>query len=103
MVVNATYFANMTNVTRLSQTISYVQSVTGDQFGNMLLVSIFAVVFFSLKSYTTERAATAASFMTFISAVMLSPIGLAGANQIIITAIFTLITVFWLYYSRHSQ
>jgi len=103
MVLNTTGFANASNLTGFVDIINYANVATGYIVGDTLLIGVFVVTFLALKNYPTERAFTTASFLTFLSAVMLSILGLAGEKQIILSTIAFLAATFMMYYNSRGQ
>ena len=65
--------------------IRYANSTTGNVMGDLLLVSIFFIMFFSFKlNYSFEDTLTTSSFMTFVIGLFLYLAGITSLYLIII-------------------
>lgn len=51
-----------TNIQNMTGLLDWSMEVTGNQFGHLLLLAIFMVMFITFKRYTTERAFGVATF-----------------------------------------
>jgi len=85
-----------TNVTGLGSLFTYVNTITNQLFAFMMLISLYFIVFFSIKqTYITEKALVIASFITMISAYFFWTLQLITTKIMIL---FILILAFSLLY-----
>ena len=68
--------------------------ITGNWFGIFILMFVFFVSFTSLKLYATEKAFLASSTITFVIAVLLSPLYIVQPIWIIIPLIMMVVGFF---------
>ena len=94
----ATPLPNATSHVTMPDFLNWANLATGNYFGILFLILIFAVTFFALKRFTTGRALMASSFVTLISSIILRAMGLVPAWILIIFAIlFTGSTMYSLF------
>ena len=77
------------NITDVTQLATYANTVTNNGFWNGIIVAIWFVLFFSLKSYRTETAVISASFVCTILSLILSFLGLVNGIWPIVFAVAT--------------
>jgi len=82
-------FPNATNVTTYEGLMQYNNIVTDGMFGLFLIVGIFLISFGATGQYRKEVSFAFASFITLISAVLLSGLGVVGGHIVVIAAVFT--------------
>lgn len=75
---------------------TYANSVTNDLLGIGLLVTIFAIFFISFINHGPERSFSYASIITFISSVFFWIMGIATPYAMIVTALMTAVSIFFL-------
>jgi hypothetical protein len=63
-----TYANPTTYGMKFSDILRYVNDVTQNWFGNLVIFAIFIIAFVCMKNYSTKKAFTAASFITTILA-----------------------------------
>ena len=72
-------FAHPQNVTTFQQQLCYINTLTdvgsGGMIGPLLLLLIGGVLFFMMKSYSTEKAFSVSMLITGILGIMLAAIG----------------------------
>lgn len=79
-----TYPTTMTGIYGLA---TWVNTVTGGWFWSLILLALFAILFFSFKSYQTSRAFAGASFITMVVGILMGAIGLIPVKIIILCII----------------
>jgi hypothetical protein len=80
---------NLTNVTNQNNMVGIYQvanQITGGWFGILILVAIWIIAFIALKSYRTNAAFSAASFLAAVCSIFLTLLGLLSEMGIYITA-----------------
>jgi hypothetical protein len=80
-------FPNVTNVTTYEGLLTYNNTVTDGMFGLFLIIGIFLVAFGATGQYRKEVSFTFASFITLVSAVLLSGLGVVGGHIVVICAV----------------
>ncbi len=84
----------MPNVTQPVELFQYVQNdLVGGIFGVAILISIFVITFLSVRSDET-RALPAALFLTTISSLLLSILGLVAPQYVAGLAALTALSIF---------
>lgn len=79
-------YANPTNVTTVTELWEYNNTVTDDIFTYFILFAIWGVMFFaSSRAGRQDYALVGASFITFISAVLLVILDLATMGPVLLT------------------
>ena len=96
------YF-NWTNITSPTDLFNYANIVTNNWFGLMLIISIFIILFISFKSYETEKAFSATTFISTIIALLLSLMGILSPEYVIIMIVLTAISVILLFFRPERQ
>lgn len=72
---------------------AYANTATGQLFGIGLLATFFLITFISLKSFETEKAFTAAAFVTVVLAILLHAAGILPLIAVIVPVAMLLIGV----------
>ena len=90
---------NSTNLLDMMVALNNHSSING-WFGHLFLITIFIVMLIAMKNYTMMRAIAAASFMSFIFAVLLNIAGLVPELDVTILMIITIISIVGLYLER---
>ena len=80
-------YAYPTNITKMADLAIWTNNVTSGYFWSLILFALFAILFFSFKSYSTERALATSSFVTMIIAIMFGVIGLVSSYVVILTMV----------------
>lgn len=79
-------FPNATNVTTITELWEYNNTVTDDIFTYFILFTIWGVMFFaSSRAGRQDYAIVGASFVTFISALLLTILGLASMGPVLLS------------------
>lgn len=82
------------NLTDINQTINYVSSVTNDMFGLSMLLIIFSISFFALKTrFPTNEAMASSMFTVTLSSIMFWLLGVLPAETPPILAMMTAFSV----------
>jgi chromate transport protein ChrA len=76
------------NFTGLYSVGNYVNSVTDGLFWTIIMISVYAVLFFSMKGYGTERAIGYSSFIGAILSILLFTIGFVPASVLVFSILF---------------
>ena len=76
--------------------MQYNNNAAEGGFGMIMLLSIFAVSFFSLKTYTSERAFGASMFITTMASYFLVILGMVSIGIAVTATIITAFTIFFL-------
>ena len=76
-------YSEIPEVTDILSPFTYANTLTSGWFGGFIMLTIFSIVFMSLKLYNTEKAFLTASLITFVCSVILVPTGIT--NPIITT------------------
>ena len=72
---------------------TYVNTGSGSVYGILALISIWVVLFLSLKYYATEAAMVTASFVTAVVAIMLVIVGIVPEVVLVFVAIIAAISI----------
>ena len=86
-------YAYPSNITNLVDMAKWTNVVTVGFFWPLILLGLFCILFFSFKSYSTERALATSSFITMIIAIMLGIIGLVSSYIVVLTIVIAGISV----------
>lgn len=81
------------NFTSFLDIFTYMNTVTGNVFGYLLLGSFFLVAFLSLKGWPTERAFLASIVFTLIVGVMLAALSIVNPAVITVLVLLTGIAI----------
>ena len=92
-----------TNITNLAGLALWANSVTGSLFWPLILLGLFAIMFFSLKNYPMERSFATSSFVTAIIGIMFYLIGLVSAYIVVGIMVVTAISVIVLRNSNNRE
>jgi len=88
------------NATGIQDLLSYANVVTDNMFGLLMLITIFAIAFISMKQYPTEKALTASSFMTMLTSYLFYVLGLIGSHIMLIFTVLTVVLGFLLFFKE---
>ena len=89
-----TYFDYPSNLTDMNKTLHYVDTVTEHMFGVSVLMIVFCIAFFALKSrYPTESALPSSMFTTTLISILLWLLEVLPADVPPILALITAFTV----------
>jgi hypothetical protein len=86
----------MTEINSIIELIKYPTTL-GIPFGELILISTFLISFLSLKKYKTEIAFSAAIFVTTLTALFLSYLGLISAGILSALVLVTALSIAILY------
>lgn len=84
------------NATSLVDFLTYGNTVTNDFFGIGILIAIFFVVFVAGKNYPTTTAFSASVMITTLASVLMALLGLVSPNIIIMLAVATIVSIFFI-------
>jgi hypothetical protein len=84
------------NITGFGGFMSYANTVTGDWFAKVILLTFFFVVFISMKQYKTRQAFAVASWSCMIISVFMRMLGLMSDIWMFVFIILTGIGTIWL-------
>ena len=90
------------NITGIYSLVSWSNTVSEGWFVSLILIGLFAILFLSFKSYSTERAFGASSFITMVLAILAGSIGLVSSKFVIGSIILGAIGLVCLYISNHK-
>ena len=90
------------NITGIYDLVVWCNSVTTGWFISAILIGLFAILFLSFKSYSTERAFGAASFINMVLAILFGSIGLVSSAFMRGSVIIGAIGLVALYFSNHK-
>jgi len=82
----------MTEINSIIDLIKYPQAL-GIPFGELILISTFFITFLSVKNYRTEIAFSTSIFITTITALFLSYLGLISAGILPALALLTILGI----------
>lgn len=85
---------NLTNAEDITSIVKFSNEVTGGIFGVSLLFTIFAIFFLTSRPMGNEKAFAFASFATFISSIMLVPLGILAIQYSLMALGLLLASVF---------
>ncbi len=77
----------------------YTNTLTGDIFGYLLLIAIFAISFISMSKFETSKAFASSMFLTTMSSYLLTLLGVVSSGAMIWCTVLLLASVFVLYKS----
>ena len=89
-----------TNITGMTDLITWTDSVTGGWYGNGILMAFWIVVFMVTKKADTKRGFAVASFMTSLIGIMLRSLDMISDSAIVMPIVATGIAVLWLVWDR---
>ncbi|MBU1449276.1 hypothetical protein KKF45_05520 [Patescibacteria group bacterium] len=92
--------SNLTNVHGLA---GYVNSVTDGMFFTMILFAFYVILFMSLKSYNTERAWAASSFITMVIAIFFGTMTLVPSWVVLLSILLAAISLITLRMSNNKE
>jgi hypothetical protein len=93
-------FPDPTNVTTFSGYLQYANIVAEQQYGNILLISIFLIFFIATKvRFENIQAFAFASFVAAISAIYLRWLGVVGDFAMFLSIIAVIVAALGLYLS----
>lgn len=89
-------YANATNITGLRDLFDYSNQVTGYWFGSSVLVMVFVVLFFAMKStFSNSRCFVGSIFVTFLVASFMRVFTLIGNFPLMVTIMLLFVGVIW--------
>lgn len=80
---------NPENISNVSSAVTWINSVTKDQFGFIMLIIIFFISFLGLKIYATDKALAASSFLCLVLAILMYGATWIGFNVLLLFVILT--------------
>lgn len=83
------YYYNMSNATDFVTLLSQINNNSGQVFGIAILFMIFFVSYFSFKDFETEKAFFTSTFITTMSALFLTILGMTSV--FVLTGCFALL------------
>ena len=96
-------YAMPTNATSLVGVFQYVNVITDDLFGVMIVFGVWVMVFFALTHEPPRKSLTAASFISTLLAVVLWAAGISGATPVIATILALLASVGYMLFSEPGR
>jgi hypothetical protein len=98
-----TFTSPPSNTTSIFEIIRSVNADTGNYLGFFLLLSIFAIMFISMKNQPVEKSLGASSFITAIFAIILWNMNLINQNVWIASIFLASIGLILLVYNAASS
>jgi len=91
-------FPEPTNMTTFYEYVWYNNMITGGWFGNLLLISVFAVAFIIAKTrgYTSERAFMGGAWIVSITAIFFRIAGFVGDFAMFLSFAAAGLGIIWL-------
>lgn len=88
-------WAYPTNITNFNSMFTYIDYLTKNNLGTLILITIFAIVAISLSIYGTQRALATSAFVTLVMSVFLNVLGVAGTKHILVCVVLLVIFIVW--------
>lgn len=92
-------YAEPTNISGFATWMQYNNEITSHWLGLIFIIILFVVVFIALIAWDTERAFAGASFICFMSSILLRILGLVGTNVLLAFAVLAAVSGVLLYAS----
>ena len=95
-MVTPTLYPNATNMSTLRDLVAYDNTVTGQLFVTVIVLTLFAVIFLSTRNFQKQISFTLASFICFITSSIFWTLGVGSTVLLVLTLFATVIGVFML-------
>lgn len=91
------------NMTDYPMLVDYVNGITGGYFGISILIMLGAVIFISLKDYSTDKAFGITSTILFILTIMMRFLGIISDSVFYFVLALTGFGIIWLIRERQAE